>query len=392
MIELGARVRALALLATIAAAGCGRRSASEALPHGDSRASCATCHPAQSDAFATSAHSRSSSSPVLEAMLPRVESAWGAAARARCESCHAPAHSSAEDDVTCISCHAAVGNRAERDGRLVVDPGAGLAGPFDDAEADAQGAHATRRGSFLASPSLCATCHEVTGPELFVEPTWTEHQASPAFAEGEHCADCHMPALEPAPIATAATRSRARRDHSFVGFDPPWDAPPDEAARAAERTRALLASALALRARVAADGDTVAIEIEIENVARGHDVPTGVSMLRDLAVEATHLDAHGAPLAAPERVLELADRPMRGELPVALPTDADRIEVRRLAPGEIRTAHLAPPPGTASTELRVVARAIRRDALDALGLEALETPTHVLAEARVDLRLANGVD
>ncbi|MDQ3034918.1 MAG: hypothetical protein M3Y87_21095, partial [Myxococcota bacterium] len=156
----------------------------------------------------------------------------------------------------------------------------------------------------------------------------------------------------------------------------------EEAARAAERTRALLASALELRAHLE-DG---AVILELENVARGHDVPTGIAMLRELGVDAIWIDAHGA-RSAPERLLELGDRPMRGDRPVALPTDADHIEHRRLAAGEIRTLRLIPPPDAVALELTVVARAIRPDALDALGLasRAAEVPLHHLAELRLEL-------
>lgn len=362
-------------LAVALVAGC-RGGGGDPLPLGESRASCGTCHAEQLDAFETSPHAQSSRSPVLAAMLPRVEEAWGLAARARCESCHAPQHAEGDDDVTCLSCHAAVGNRAERDGRLVIDPTPGLAGPF--ADADAGHAHGTRPSTFLATPSLCGTCHEVTGPELFVEPTLTEHLASPAFADGEHCADCHMPAIDDGPIAVGAERVRARRDHSFVGVDPPWGASPEDAAIAAERTRVLLASALDLRAHEADDG---AIVIEVENIARGHDVPTGIAMLRDLGVDAVWIDERGD-RSATERVLDLADRPMRGDLPVALPTDADRIEHHRLAPGEIRTLRLLPPPGATALHLTLVARAIRPDALQALSLESLtpQLPLHLLGD------------
>jgi hypothetical protein len=346
----------------------------DVLPLGDSAADCAGCHVEQHDAFARSAHARSDRSPVLAAMLPRVEESWGAGARDRCESCHAPSHSTEDSAVTCISCHAAVGNRAERDGLLVIDPRPGLAGPFDDADAD--GAHATRASTLLASPSLCGTCHEVTGPALFVEPTLSEHLRSPAFADGEHCADCHMPELAAAPIARGAPQARRRLDHSFVGVDPPWGAEPADAALAAARTRELLASALVLRAALE-PGSMLAVEIE--NVARGHDVPTGIASLRDIVVEATWVDREGARDVV--RAIELGDRPMRGDEPVALPTDADRLERRRLAPGEIRRATLAIPGDAVAVDVVLLARAFRGEVLDALDLAALarEVPTHTLA-------------
>lgn len=362
-------MRATHALFALALAAC--QPGGEPLPYGESAAECGACHTTQHDAFAASSHAASARSPVLEALLPRVEAAWGSHARGRCESCHAPRHAEGDEGVTCLSCHAAVGNRAERDGLLVVDPGPGLAGPSHDAVSPA---HGTRPSTLLASPSLCGTCHEVTGPSLFVEPTLGEHLASPAFADGEHCMDCHMPLLEP----------DARRDHGFVGLDPPWGASPEAAARAAERTLALLRAALALRASEAARTDgTRVVRVELENVARGHDVPTGIAMLRDVAVEVRW----GGLDAPPARVLELGDRMMRGDTEVDLPTDADRVEHRRLAPDEVRTIELPIPRGATGVELVLVARAFREGTLEALGLahRRSDVPIHRVAVVALDL-------
>lgn len=42
----------------------------------------------------------------------------------------------------------------------------------------------------LRSASLCGTCHEVTGPGVFQEPTTTEFRA--ASQDDAACASCHF--------------------------------------------------------------------------------------------------------------------------------------------------------------------------------------------------------
>lgn len=325
-------------LALVVSVGCSRPASLGLASTGE--ATCATCHADHAAAFELSRHGRATQSPVFQAMLPRVEASWGAAARARCEGCHAPAHGD-DASLTCVSCHAAVGNRGTRDGRLVLDLDAPLMGPFEGAAAP----HATRTSGLLISSELCATCHEVTGPSLFVEHTGTEHASAAAATAAPECATCHMPRLDDGPVAPGAP-DRERHDHGFVGFD--------------ART---LDAALELR--------FVDRSLELENVGAGHAVPTGVAFLRDVWVDldVVHADGTTEHLA---RVLELGDRPMRGTEPVALPTDADHVEERRLAPFEIRRVTIAADVVSATATLH--ARAYRQDALDALGLPADATP------------------
>ena len=363
-------MRALAPLSALVFALVGlacAKPASEPLPLGDDAESCATCHAEHADEHRASPHATSAASPVLAAMLPEVEREWGVAARQTCEGCHAPGHSS-DEGIGCISCHAAIGNHEERDGMLAIDIGRPLAGPFDDAALNE--GHDSRQGGFLLSPSLCGTCHEITGPVLVDEPTLSEYRASSQAAEGLTCAGCHMPD-EGERALVRGGRLRPVSSHRFVGFDPPWGASADEARAAAERTRALLAAALELVATVTETG----IAIEVRNVGAGHAVPTGATFLRDLWVD---VEVDGE-LASP-RVIRLGDQPMNVDVPVPLLTDATHVEHGSLGPGEARRVEI-PIVGTRIV-VRLRGRAIRQEALDALGLSdrATEVPTHEIAE------------
>lgn len=357
------RVAAAACLVCLA--GCG---ASEgALPLGAHADDCGACHSAIHAEWSASRHAASTTSPLFVALLPRVAEAWGAVARDRCVVCHAPGHGG-DEGIGCVTCHAAVGNRGEQNGALVVDLDAPIAGPFADAEATL--AHRTATRSFLDSSVLCGTCHEVRGPGLFDEPTLSEYRGSAQAASGTSCVDCHMPALDPAPIADGAPRSRARREHRFVGIDPAWGATPEAQARAADDARDLLGAALELSVR---QSDPTHAELVLANVGAGHDVPTGAAFLRDIWVDVRVIDARGHVFELP-RVIELGARMLSGEREVALPTEADRIVPRGIAPGDRRTALVELPAGATApmhVAATVRARAVRPDTLASLGLPAL---------------------
>lgn len=365
-------MRPLAILALFALAACARTEGP--LPLGARVSDCATCHVDQADSFATSAHARSDRSPVLEAMIPHAREAWGEAAADRCVRCHAPSHAQllgdvdAEASVTCLTCHAAVGNRGERDGLLIVDPSAPIGGPHADAEATP--AHASREAPLLGSPSLCGTCHEVTGPAVFVEETLSEHRVASPNPSDPTCASCHMPRRSEGPIALEASNERARSEHGFVGLDPPWGASAEVRARARADAVALLASALSLE--VVRDGD--AIEVRLTNVGARHAVPTGVAFLRDVWVDVEIVDDEGTETRT--RVIELGDQPTREGRAVALITDADDVIERRLAYGQTRAQRVEIAPG-ARAVVALRARAFRQDVLVALDLEARagEVPT-----------------
>lgn len=354
-----------ALVFALALAACGAPPSDDPLPLGRSAQECGGCHESHYDQWRLSPHAGAASSPVLEAMLPEVEEVWGTFARETCEGCHAPEHGP-DEGIGCLSCHAATGNHAERDGMLAVDPSRPFAGPLADATPTV--AHDSRPGDFLASPSLCGTCHEITAPELVQEPTLTEYRASPQAAEGRTCADCHMPDEAPASISNDVDVVRTPSSHRFVGFDPPWGAPAEEAAAAAERTRTLLAEALALE--VERDGD--AAIVRVTNVGAAHNVPTGAAFLRDLWVDVT-VDG-----VLHERAITIGDQPMAGETPVPLLTRADHVELGSLAPNQSATATFE------GTDVHAVlrGRAVRPAVLDAIGRPDLasELPVHVVHE------------
>jgi len=361
-----------------ATAGCG--SSAPGISGSTDAAACGTCHTAEWAAWSGSRLAASGSSPVFTALSSRAAEAWGADARTRCVSCHQPGYGG-DHGIGCVACHSAKGNLSSRDGLLVVDTTQPVSGPFADAVSTP--AHGSEADSFLESPDLCGTCHEVTGPKLFVEPTLREFEASPAASTGASCASCHMPLLASAPIAVGATTSRVRADHSFVGFDPPWGASPEVAESAARRTLQLLESGLVLVATRSGGGLTVTL-----SNGAGHAIPTGVTFLRSVWVDVELTGADGTAALLPG-VIALGSQPMSKGAPVALITDADDVAAHVLAPGATMPAHVAIPPSLVPPVRAVVslrARAVREEVLTALGLadRAAEVPTHEVAEVKVD--------
>jgi hypothetical protein len=366
------------LLAAALASGCGS-SVAAGISGGTSASACGSCHTTEYSAWSSSRLASSGASPVFAALSARVATAWGEDARSRCVTCHEPGFGG-DHGIGCVSCHSATGNLATRDGLLSVDPSGPVSGPFADPLATP--AHGSRTYGFLESPELCGTCHELTGPRLFHETTLSEFDASGVVASGASCATCHMPEIESGPIALGETQARVRKDHSFVGVDPPWGATPDVAARAASRTLALLRAGIGLTATRAGAG----LDIALVNRA-GHAVPTGIVFLRGVwvDVELTGSDGKTVELSA---IVDLGSQPTSNGMPVALVTEADAVKSRGLAPGETRTVHVEPPSTLAPPFHAVVtlrARAVRSDVLDALGLgeRAIEVPTHEVLVVRV---------
>lgn len=378
-------VGALALCALVAG-GCPRRREG-ALPFGAASADCGACHDEHAAALEASAHGRATTSPVFTALVARAGEAWGEAARERCVRCHAPEHVPAEDGmpaepgIACVSCHAAAGNRGTADGALVLDLGAPLDGPFADAEPTP--AHASRARGLVSDSTLCLTCHEVTGPALFVETTAAEHAEAVRRVGAPPCLTCHLPPREPGPIAAGASLDRPRRAHSFVGPRPPDALDPASLTLYEADLRELFGhDRVRLEVALApADGETPAVaRVVLTNAGMGHALPTGVAFLRELRVDVELVDGDGR-TETRRAALVLGDVPTRAGEPVALVTDADAIERRRVEPGEAAEVALELGAAVREVRARLVLRAYREEVLAALGLDGRTAPEVVVLEA-----------
>lgn len=275
---------------------------------------CADCHEREAEDWAGSRHRMAHSNAIYQAGLVDEPSAF-------CVNCHSPLpeqvdevmanldwylwrnprtrsgeaparrpEARADEGVTCAACHV-------RDG-VILGTGEGLGAP-----------HAVRQVPELASPALCASCHEFRMPAFEaggwhltdqpMQATWSEWQA---WGGEETCQDCHMP----------AGRHTFRGAHD-VDF---------------------LRESLDIRQR----GDV----LELRSVGVGHHLPTG-DLFRNLTVEASgdggwqtlhrigrSFSWEQDPVSLEQRKVLAADTSLRpGEVRrVRLPADAVRWRVR----------------------------------------------------------------
>ena len=200
------------------------------------------------------------------------------------------------EGVTCAACHL-------REGHVI--------GP----RADAAPPHPVAVSEELASPALCAACHQLSWPdaELAWYDTYGEWYRSPYREAGVRCQDCHM-----APRAGLASTGRfaAHAGHAMA-VDP-------------SRAISIL---LELDSPVITRGAPYYLRIRLQSTGTGHAFPTGHPG-KTYTVRAVVVDAQGAPLHEPfEHALV---RQVQEEPPFALVEDS-RLQAR----GELILEHEA---------------------------------------------------
>lgn len=169
------------------------------------------------------------------------------------------------EGVTCAACHL-------RDG-AVLGPRAVQGAP-----------HPVTASAELASPALCASCHQLTWPgaEVAWYDTYGEWYRSPYREAGVRCQDCHMPQ-----VAGSATTGR------FAAH----------AAHALAPGPARAVSVLVdLPSPEIVRGETVTLRVRVQNTGAGHAFPTGQPGSR-CAISAVVVDARGQPLHDPARLV-----------------------------------------------------------------------------------------
>jgi hypothetical protein len=347
-----------------------------------SAAECADCHPRQVQDWTESMHAHAARSPVFRAFEELASEEHGLGEF--CNECHRPLEREGlgHEGITCDVCHTAVGTGGETSTGLVHAPGTLKRGPYSSTY---EGEHAGVEDEFVTSSQLCGSCHEITLPSgLKVEETLAEYEASPAPASGIRCQDCHMgpdpgmPELRDTGVSgldedgQPYNASRVVTDHHFVGPDhamePNWPYP-DDLERSAqvqqanrERTRQLMANAAHfIDVQHSLAGEVVTVTAQVESTTIGHRLPTGFTSERQLWLALTVTDDAGAVVFASgdldedgdlrnrwsarvqageveldEQLHNLQSRNWLGDEEIALPLEADRIELRGMEPLELR--------------------------------------------------------
>ncbi len=214
----------------------------------------------------------------------------------------------AKEGIQCDYCHSITGAYKIYNARFKFDPGRGDAdpgikrGPRNDAESDF---HGVAYSEFHKSSELCGTCHNVKH-EIFgtwLDTTYQEWEKSPYSKEGVQCQDCHMYQRpgEPGTGLTArgknpgsSTSGSKERDHIFthyfIGGNSVIPGMGNDSARV-KMAEERLKRAVIIDMDSTTEGNNLVVRLN--NKGAGHDVPTGVSNMRQVWLQVKAVDSKG---------------------------------------------------------------------------------------------------
>lgn len=291
---------------------------------------CAVCHPRQATELKGAMHSATHSDPLYRGFAEAARREAGEETYAYCASCHAPVGvvsgaipATREDQlsaeikagVTCDTCHhitkltgAESRWKTEGNASFVLDSGKVRFGPSKDAAPNRL--HTDEQREFFTKSEFCASCHTVIHPGngLAIESTYDEWKKSVYAEKKIQCQDCHMATVEDAVKVAETLKPVVRKGqsavegpqrtvhpHLFVGGNADADRLA-EGPEHAKMAKARLLSAAELKLQLPANvksGSTFSVEVAVRNVAAGHNIPTGVTELRQVWVELRVLDLKG---------------------------------------------------------------------------------------------------
>lgn len=294
---------------------------------------CAVCHPRQAAELKGAMHSATHNDPLYRGFAEAARREAGEEAYAYCASCHAPVGvvsgaipATPEDQlsaeikagVTCDTCHhitkltgAESRWKMEGNASFVLDSGKARFGPSKDAAPNRL--HTDEDREFFTKSEFCASCHTVIHPGngLAIESTYDEWKQSVYAENSIQCQDCHMASVEDAVKVAASLKPVVRKGqsavegpqrtihpHLFVGGNADADRlaeGPEHAKMAEARLRSAAELKLQLPEHVKS-GATFPVEVAVQNVAAGHNIPTGVTELRQVWIELRVLDSKGKEL------------------------------------------------------------------------------------------------
>ena len=291
---------------------------------------CAVCHPRQLQEVQGSLHSAAHSDPLYRNLAVIARQEAGDKVYTYCSGCHSPAGvvsglipatpeeelpQEAKAGVTCDVCHQIShltgtegpwqepGNASFR-----LQPGRVKFGHSGDVIENRS--HTGEKRDFFAKSEFCASCHTVIHPVggLRIEHTYGEWKSSVYAERGIQCQDCHMRSVDDAiTVARTLQRVSVRGEsaingppreifpHWFVGGNANADRLAD-GPQHAQLAEARLQSAARIELKVPPPPKAqreLPVEVLIHNVGAGHNLPTGVTELRQMWVELQVLDDKG---------------------------------------------------------------------------------------------------
>jgi len=261
---------------------------------------CRNCHPKSFEQQTASMHSLSFSNPVFQAqytkdVLPMAHASSEMLHEARsCTACHAPiAHKLSQArlaapefvqasgaGVTCDFCHTITGYKGDQpgNGNYLTAPGVTKFGPLKT-QTDWHHSYS----ELQTRSEFCAICHSVDNHlGLDIKSTYAEWKTSRYAKDGVQCQDCHMTANgflsgglslydsgKAASMTLGASPERGKLyTHRFQG------------ARSHSQIEGAIQLAFEMPAGPAVAGDSLAVNLKVDNSRTGHKMPSGSVDLR----------------------------------------------------------------------------------------------------------------
>jgi hypothetical protein len=203
--------------------------------------------------------------------------------------------------VQCDFCHVVSGSNGTGNAPFTVTPGDTKWGPFDDARGNY---HESEYLELYTQSEYCGMCHQVINPVngLVIDDTYSVWKESQYAEEDVVCQDCHMTEgitefeANPGRAGSGAPKRDHISSHDIVGANtliPPMFGAENVAEMAVERLQKATTIELSVT-EVASAGEEVPIDVSITNSGAGHNIPTGVSEIREIWLEVTVTDANGS--------------------------------------------------------------------------------------------------
>lgn len=270
---------------------------------------CERCHPNHYDEWKSSMHAYAFVDPVFFAMHDRGQKETGGTLDQFCVKCHSPIASVtgetppffdraalspiSKQGVQCDVCHTITKINKTANADFELTPGNTKHGSIADPAPNNY--HNSAFNAMFDRSEFCGACHEVVNDRgTRIEETFTEWLEATYAGMSVDCQDCHMPTYAGQAAVDGPLREKVHR-HYFAGVDVPLvDFPDAEVQR--QMAEALLQSAAELKVRHAESvrpGDTLRVEVEIENNRTGHNLPSGVAAERQMWIAITAREQRG---------------------------------------------------------------------------------------------------
>jgi len=307
-----------------------------------------------------------------------------------CSGCHSPAGvvsgfipaeqdsdlpPSAKDGVSCDVCHqissmTGIQGPWQEPGNASFVLKSGTTVRFGDSGQVAENSnHTGEKRDFFSKSEFCASCHTVIHPVngLRIEHTYGEWKSSVYAEKGIQCQDCHMRSVEDAvkvaetlqPVVVKGQRAKDGADreihhHSFVGGNANADRLADGTLHA-KMAEARLKSAARIEVKAPATataGQNLPLEVVVHNVAAGHNLPTGITELRQMWVDLRILDQSGKTVFRHGELNDDGDLPPDAIWFGAVAADIlGRVTIKPWEMANLTRKHTVPPKGFLSEKV-----------------------------------------